>query len=401
MDKSAHKIAHVITNAESFGGAQRNTLLTLKGLARDGYDAELVCGPGTRLVGEARRIGIPVHVVRDLVRHVDPLKDCRAFLTLNRLFRSRKYHIVHTHSTKAGFLGRVAACSARVPIVIHTIHGIPFEMNGDLKSKLYVTLERLMGYATHRLVCVGRAFCQEVAEWGIPEEKLITIYSGIDFSSYVPKRPRLEVKSELGIEKAWPIVGCIGRLSEQKAQYHLIDSAALLKDKYPKIKVLIIGEGELRPILERKIQELGLSCHVSLLGRRDDIADLLNILDIYAMSSRWEGVGRALTEAMYCGLPIAATAVNGVKELIIHEETGLLVPPRDPKALAAAINRLASDNELAMRLSSNAHRKARDVMNGEQMIKAIEELYGRLLWMHRDLLHRDEKAGARSESPRT
>jgi glycosyltransferase involved in cell wall biosynthesis len=132
--------------------------------------------------------------------------------------------------------------------------------------------------------------------------------------------------------------------------------------------------------LEKRIQALGLATHVLLLGQRDDIADLLHIFDIYAMSSRWEGVGRALTEAMHCSRPIAATAVNGVRELIVHEETGLCVPPHDPAALAAAIDRLASDLQLARRLGSNAQRKARDLMDGEEMIMAIEELYGRLTW---------------------
>jgi glycosyltransferase involved in cell wall biosynthesis len=380
MDKST-RIAHVITNAESFGGAQRNTLLTLKGLVRDRYEAELVCGPGRRLIKEARAIGIPVHVVPDLVRQVHPVKDCRALFMLNKLFRSREYDIVHTHSSKGGFLGRLAAWLAKVPVIVHTVHGVPCEMNGDLKSRLYVGLERLVGTVTDRLICVGKELCREVADWRIvPDEKLITIYSGIDFSSYVAQRPALAVKRELGLEGAWPIIGCVGRLSQQKAQNYLVEATALLKDKYPKIRLLLVGEGGLRAILEKRIQALGLATHILLLGQRDDIADLLHIFDIYAMSSRWEGVGRALTEAMHCSRPIAATAVNGVRELIVHEETGLCVPPHDPAALAAAIDRLASDLQLARRLGSNAQRKARDLMNGEEMIRAIEELYGRLTW---------------------
>ena len=380
MDKST-RIAHVITNADSFGGAQRNTLLTLKGLVRDRYEAELVCGPGGRLIKEARAFGIPVHVVPDLIRQAHPVKDCRALFMLNKLFRSRDYDIVHTHSSKGGFLGRLAAWLAKVPVIVHTVHGVPCEMNGDLKSRLYVGLERLVGAVTDSLICVGKELCREVAEWRIvPAEKLVTIYSGIDFSSYVAQRSMLAVKRALGVEEAWPIVGCIGRLSQQKAQHYLVEAIALLKVKYPKIKLLLVGEGGLRPILEKRIQALGLSTHVLLLGQRDDIADLLHIFDVYAMSSRWEGVGRALTEAMHCSRPIVATAVNGVRELIVHEETGLCVPPHAPPALAAAIDRLAGDPELARRLGSNAQRKARDLMDGEHMIVAIEELYGRLTW---------------------
>jgi glycosyltransferase involved in cell wall biosynthesis len=130
--------------------------------------------------------------------------------------------------------------------------------------------------------------------------------------------------------------------------------------------------------LQKRIEELTLSPRVSLLGERDDIADLLNIFDIYAMSSLWEGVGRALTEAMYWGLPIVATPVNGVKELIAHEETGLLVPPRNPTALAAAIDRLASDRDLGKRLGDSARQKAQELMDGQRMIVALEELYQNL-----------------------
>jgi glycosyltransferase involved in cell wall biosynthesis len=315
----------------------------------------------------------------DLIRQVNPIKDTRAFYRLYRLFRCREYRIVHTHSAKAGLLGRMAAWGARVPVIVHTFHSIPFEMNGNLRSRIYIAVERLVGSVTHRAACVGEAFRQEFLDWKIvPPEKLITIYSGIDFASYVAKRPVLDVKRQFGVEGAWPILGCIGRLSEQKAQQYLVEAVALLIDKYPKIKLLLVGEGNLRNRLERQIQDLGVCSNVSLLGERSDIADLLNLFDVYVMSSRWEGVGRALTEAMYWGLPLVATAVNGAKELILHEETGLVVPPQDPKAMAVAIDRLVSDHELAKRLGSNAQRKARELMDSEQMITAIENVYERL-----------------------
>jgi glycosyltransferase involved in cell wall biosynthesis len=140
-----------------------------------------------------------------------------------------------------------------------------------------------------------------------------------------------------------------------------------------------VGEGNLRSHLERQIQNLGLGSNVSLLGERNDIADLLNVFEIYAMSSRWEGVGRALTEAMYWSLPVVATAVNGAKELIVNEQTGLVVPPGDPQQIAKAIDRLVSEPELASRLGSNAQRKVRELMDGQQMITAIKDVYAGLV----------------------
>lgn len=379
MDKVRHVIAHVITESGPFGGSQRNTLLTLKGLMQDGYKTDLICGPGGRLIPEAQAIGVPVYVIPDLVRQVDPWKDCRAFFQLYRLFRSRKYSIVHTHATKAGLLGRLAARGAGIPGIVHTFHSVPFEMNGYLGSKLYIALERFVGSFTHDLACVGEVLRQQIAAWQIvPDKKLVTIYSGIDFSRYVPKHTPAEMKRQLGVEKAWPIVGSIGRLCEQKAQNYLVESVARLREQYPNTHLLLVGEGGLRPLLEQRIQDLHLSSQVSLLGERDDITDLLNIFDIYAMSSLWEGVGRALTEAMYWGLPVVATPVNGVPELVQSEETGLLVPPRDPQALTTAIARLVFDRELAQRLGKNARQKVMNIMDSQRMIAAIEELYERL-----------------------
>ncbi len=373
------KIVHVITESAPYGGAQRNTFLTAKGLIEDGYEVELICGAGGPLIQEAHAAGVPVHVMPDLVRRIDPIRDCRALFRLYRLFRSNGYHIVHTHSVKAGLLGRLAARLTRVPVIIHTLHGVPFRITGDFKSRFYIAYERLLGLITHCFICVGEVLRQEIAAWKIaPKQKLVTVYSGIDFSAYGPQRTPLETKHALGLESAWPIVGCIGRLSEQKAQHYLLEAVALSGSKYPRIKLVLVGEGELRPVLEERIRELRLSSHVTLLGERDDVADLLNVFDLYAMSSRWEGVGRALTESMYAGLPTIATAVDGVTELISHEETGLLVAPENARELAAAIDRLANDRELAKRLGSSARQRVKELMDCRQMVRAIEEVYRRL-----------------------
>lgn len=380
VNKMQLAIGHVITESTPFGGAQRNTLLTLDGLMRDGYRPELICGPGGPLIDKAAACGVRVHVLESLIRAVDLVQDYRTLMALYKLFRARRYHIVHTHSTKAGLLGRLAAWWAGVPIIIHTVHGYPFEMDNTLRARAYTTVERWIGHITDALVCVGEAVRQEVAQWRwVPPEKLVTIYSGIDFSSYIPQYTAAETKRRLGLEGSWPIVGSIGHLVEAKAQHYLIEAIALLRKQYPRIRLLLVGGGRLCAALKEQVRCLQLQSHVVLLGERGDIADLLNVFDLYAMSSRYEGVGRALTEAMYWGLPVVATSVNGVKELVIHEETGLLVPPRDPSAIASAIDRLASNPALAQRLGANARLKASALMDSRQMVKALEQLYGRLI----------------------
>jgi glycosyltransferase involved in cell wall biosynthesis len=374
------RVAHIVTLSTPFGGAQRNTLLTLRGLLRDGYEADLICGPGGLLIKEARAVGARVNVIADLGRPVNFFKDARILFELFRLCQSRKYDIVHTHSTKAGFLGRLAAWLAGVPVIIHTFHGYPFLMSENLKTRGYIALERAIASVTDSVICVGELLRQELCVWRmIPEQKLFTIYSGIDFSSYVPKHSPEKVKQDLGVETAWPLVGSIGHLVEAKAQHHLIETVALLRNKYPRIKLVLVGDGPLRSRLEQRILELGVVPNVSLLGEREDIADLLSIFDIYAMSSRNEGVGRALTEAMYWGLPIATTLVNGIRELIQHEQTGLGVPAGDPKSLASAIDRLISDSDFAKTLGHNAQRKVRGLMDSEKMVTAITALYDRLI----------------------
>ena len=373
------KVVHIITETNPFGGAQRNTLLTLKGLVRDGYETELICGSEGRLVQEARALGLRVFVLPSLVRPINPFKDCWAVIQLGRLCRAQKYDVVHTHSTKAGLLGRLAAWWAGVPVIIHTFHGVLLEMDGSLGARAYMSAERLVGRITHCFICVGEVVRQEILTWRLaPEERFVTIYSGIEFSSYVPQHTPNDTKQLLGVEDAWPIIGSIGHLVEAKAQHYLIEAVARLRARYPRLKLLIVGEGDRRSSLESQIRQNDLSQHVALLGERADIADLLNIFDVYAMSSQREGVGRALTEAMYWGLPIVTSSVNGVKEVIVDEETGLLVPPHDPPALATALERLIADREMARRLGMNAQAKAKALMDSEQMISAIEDLYDEL-----------------------
>jgi glycosyltransferase involved in cell wall biosynthesis len=374
------RVAHVITESAPFGGAQRNTLLSVVGLAARGVEAELVCGPGGRLVTAAREAGVPVHVVNDLVRRPAPVHDVRALVALVRLFRAGKYDVVHTHSVKAGLLGRVAARLAGIPCIVHTIHGVPFVIDRRLRSRVYLTYERWLAPHTHRVVCVGEVLRQEVASWGvIPSERLQTIYSGIDFDAYAPARPVAAVKQALGLEDAWPIVGSVGRLTECKAQWDLIDGLAVLLRRMPAAALVLVGDGELREALDRQRRALGVETRVHLLGERDDVPDLLPMFDVYAMSSRFEGVGRALTEAMYAARPIVATPVYGVREVIRHEETGLVVPTGAPDAVASAIERLANDRALAARLGAAARETALTLMDGRRMVDDLEHLYEREL----------------------
>jgi len=373
-------VAHVITESHPFGGAQRNTLLTLQGLARRGYAVELACGPGGRLIPEAEAAGAVVHVVDALVRAPSPVQDARAFRALYALCLTRRWDVVHTHSTKAGLLGRLAAWCAGVPAIVHTVHGFPFARARGWRTRAWAAAERVVALATDRVVCVGELLRRQAAALGMaPTAKLVTVYSGLDFAACRPRRAPAEVRRALGLEAAWPVVGSVGYLVEAKAQHHLVEATALLRTRYPRIALVLCGEGPLRARLEQRSAELGVRAHVRLLGERDDVPDLLGAFDVYAMASVREGVGRALSEAMLAGLPVVTTDVAGVGELVAHEETGLLVPPRDPAALAAAIARLAEDRALAARLGAAARRRVEALMDAERMVDDLAALYERLL----------------------
>jgi glycosyltransferase involved in cell wall biosynthesis len=370
------RVAHVITESAPFGGAQRNTLVSVIGLAGRGVQAEVVCGPGGRLVTAAREAGVPVHVLDALVRPIAPARDLAALAALVRLFRAGRYDVVHTHSVKAGFLGRLAARLAGVPLIVHTIHGVPFEIDGRLRARVYLAYERLLAPVTHRIVCVGETLRREVEGWGVvPAAKLVTIYSGIDFDAYAPTQDGEALRRRLGLVDAVPIVGSVGRLTACKSQVDLVDAMAVLVQRLPSAALVLVGDGELREPLQRRVAQRRLEGRVHLLGERDDVPDLLRLFDVYAMSSRWEGVGRALTEAMFVGLPIVATPVYGVKEVIRHEQTGLLVPTGDAAALAAAVERLVRDRVLATRLGAAARETALALMDGRRMVTALDDLY--------------------------
>jgi len=373
------RIAHVITES-NLGGAQRNTLLSVQGLLAAGMDVELICGPGGPLPEVARTSGAVAHLLPELVREVDPVRDMRALLAIRRLCRQRRYRLVHTHCTKAGLLGRVAAWWAGVPAIVHTVHGAPFQLGPDTRTRVFLTLERLVGRVTDRLVCVGETFRRQVAGWGIaPEAKLTTIYSGHDFGALTPQRGVDETKAALGLAEAWPIVGTVARLTEAKALHVLIEAVAALRARHPRLRLVLVGDGPLRPALEETVRRLGCADTVVFLGERDDVADLLGVFDVYAMSSLWEGVGRAMTEAMLAGRPVVATDVGGVGELVVDGETGLVRPPADPAALAAAIDQVASDRALALRLGSAGREKARALMGADRMVADLTTLYATLL----------------------
>lgn len=344
-------VAQVITRFMAGAGA-----VALRGaLALDPhrYEIVFVAGEGDRLVREAREAGFAVALMPRLRSYIAPVDDRRALADLRACLRG--FDVVHTHSSKAGVLGRTAAYRAHVGRIVHTYHGFPFHQFQSRPRRLaYVRIERRVARFTDVFLAVGAAVAAEAITRGIaPPERVRTIGIGADTAAPAPQAPdRAEARRLLGVPPGMRVVGTVGRLAFQKAPDDFVRAlAALRRDD---VFGVWIGDGELRAKTERLVARHGLYGRMLLAGERSDVAALLPGLDVFAMASRYEGLPCAIVEAMTAGLPVVATAVNAVPEVVIAGETGLLVPPGRPELLARAIGYLLDNPAVAVRLAAAA-----------------------------------------------
>lgn len=383
------KILHLITHL-GFGGAQDNTLLTVRGHSRERYEVHLAAGQDhTDWEARGRDYADSFFQLPDLCRSVQPLNDRRALGQITDFLVQQKYDIVHTHSSKAGTLGCMAARRAKVPIIVHTIHGfgwkvaLPSGANplqssiSIMKKRSYFMIERYVASLCDGLITVSELNKQEAVNLKLaPPEKFTTIYSGIDLNRFNVNSDRSEVCHSLGLSPSQPIVGTIGRLSTQKAPLDFVTAAKIVLQQKPNIQFVMIGDG---PLASEVRQAIGNEQRIKVFGYRDDVPEILSVLDIFALSSLWEGLGRALTEAMIMRVPVAATAVDGVPELVDHGKTGLLSSPGDPARLADNIIWLLDHPEEAKELAQSARNRVVPAFSAERMVAKIEALYERLL----------------------
>jgi len=378
------RVLHPITRL-IVGGAQENTMLTAALLDPARYETSILAGPQTgpegEIISEVRARGIPLTVLPELVREINPVKDLLALAKLTTFMRRGQYHVVHTHSSKAGILGRVAARLAGVPVIVHTVHGWGFyDGQHPAVRVLYIALEKLADRCCDRLIVVSRLNADKGLAVGISRpEKYVTIYSGINVAKYArPTVDRPTMRAVLGIPADAPVVGTVGRLSPQKAPLDWIHAAAVVAQAVPEARFVYVGDGPLRPAVEALITELGLTDRVILAGLRRDVPNMLATFDVFALSSRWEGLPRVIPQAMAAGVPLVCTRVDGAMEAIADGVTGLLVPPAQPRALGAAIVSLLRDPARAQRLAAAGRCRAAD-FGVHKMVADIDALYQALL----------------------
>lgn len=374
------RVAHVITRM-IVGGAQETVLLAAALADRARFDPVIVTGPQTGSEGSlheaARERGVELLVVPELVRQVSPRCDTVVVPALRAALRRLGADVVHTNSSKAGIVGRVAARRAGVRRVIHTVHGWPFhDHQRPPVAAVWKALERRAAPLADLLVVVAETDRDKGLAAGIGRpEQYVTVRSGLELDRYGPDaRARKQIRAELGLPPEACVVGAVNRLSPQKDPCTLVRAAAYALRQRPDARLLLVGDGPLRAQVEALVAELGLGRQVVLTGLRHDVPRLLTAMDVFVSASLWEGLPRTVLQAMATGVPVVATAADGVVDVVVDARTGLLVPRSSPDLLGAAILRLVEDSALATRLSAAAAERL-PAFDATVMVRRLEELY--------------------------
>lgn len=372
------RVCHVITKLE-LGGAQQNTLYTVTHLDPSRFEPLLVTGREGVLVEEARASGVRLHLLDSLRREVSAAGDLRALRDLVGVLRRERPDIVHTHSSKAGVLGRWAAALAGVPCVVHTIHGFGFNPDQPAPARaIFVALERLTArLATSAFVAVSKANLEEGVRLGILErDRVSLIRSGVRLADFAPAEGPSNGRP--------PTVGMVSCLKPQKAPLDFVRVAARViravrtgGSDAAAARFVLVGDGELRPEVEALVREERLQGWVELAGWRRDVAARLRGFDLLLHTSRWEGLPRVFPEAMATGLPIVATAVDGAPEAIEEGVTGFLLPPGDVEGLARRTLELLRDADLRRRMGEAARSRVAP-WDIDEMVRRQERLYEEL-----------------------
>jgi glycosyltransferase involved in cell wall biosynthesis len=369
------------------GGAQENTLLSCEGLHRRGHDVTLITGPSLgpegSLMDRAHSGGYRVIVLESLVRNPHPAKDLLAYRSLRRLCRDLAPDVFHTHSSKAGILGRDAAYKQKAPAIVHTIHGLPFHpYQPKLLNTAWILLERRAARHCHAIVCVADAMTRQALAHHVGRpEQFTTIYSGMEIAPFVhPPADRLEVRRQLGIPADRIVAGTIARLQPLKGHGDILSITRRAIQECPQIHFLWIGDGVFQMRFKRIIQERGWQDHFTLTGlvSPDKVAKLLPAMDMLVHPSYREGLPRAVAQAALAGIPSVVYNCDGADEVCQDHKTGRLVPVGDTQQLHQAIMELAGNSELRRQMGVDGQKLAVSRFDANVMVDKLEVLYKKL-----------------------
>jgi len=355
-----------IDAGKEWRGGQRQSFFLAKELKRNGYSFQYVVQPGSSLHQKAAEAGLPVFPLK-----ISSEADVFSVLRLSLAMKRKKCRLVNFHDAHSVAVGSAAASLAKVPLRIIS-RRVDFPLKKNVLSRRKYTKD------VDAIIAISEGVKNVLIEGGIDAKLIRVIPDGIDFSPYEEKTSEDYLRQELSFAPDDFLVGIVAQLSNDKGHKYLIQSSKELREHSPKIKIIIVGEGPLRMELNKQVKEIQGEDMVFFLGFREDIPQILNSLDVFVLSSDHEGLGSIIMDAMACRLPIVATRVGGIPELVDHQKTGLLVPAQRPKSLAKAILKIYEDRELAHRLGQKGYDVVHRKFSAESMASKAIELYEEL-----------------------
>lgn len=376
--KGKVKIVHVLQQ-KTLSGAPKAMFEILKKIDYNKFYISVICQEAGEITEALENIGIQsIYTIPALRREINPFRDVKALFLLYKNFRKNSYQIVHTHSTKAGFLGRIGAYLARIPVVIHTVQGFIFhEFSGSVFNKIFITIEKLGALVTDRIISVNEFDRRLAIDKSIaPPEKIIKIPNGIDLQEYNLEIDIKAKRKELGItENDEAIIGMVARLCEQKDPETFVRAARYVLKKKPQARFLLVGDGKKRDELIKLAIKLNIEDRIIFTGWRKDVRELLKLIDVIVLPSLWEGIPLILLEAMALKVPIVASNIKGNKELIKHDVTGLLVSPKSAEEFSEAIISLLENTNYAFELVKNARLEVEKKYDIKVIAGEISKIY--------------------------
>ena len=384
--RRAVKVVRIVTRL-NIGGVAHHVANLMRGLDRTKYEQQLVCGFEGAGEGSMREHiqaqGVTPILISQLVGNPRlNVSDALAFAHIVRLLRRERPLILHTHTSKAGLLGRLAARLTGVPIVVHTFHGLVLKGHyGPLKTNVVRTVERWLARFSDRLIAVGDEDKKDLLAYRIaPTHKIDVIPLGLELNHFIDSRKRRGVlHHELGLDSANKLIGIVGRIAPIKNHRLFFDAMTRVLAAHATAHVVVAGDGDLRPEMERYVREIGIANSVSFLGWRHDLPQVYTDLDVVVISSNNEGTPVSAIEAMAAGRPVVATRVGSLPDVISDGETGYLVAPGNVEQLASAIERVLRDDETTDCLRRNARESVRHRFAVERLAADIDLLYRGLL----------------------
>ena len=372
------------------GGAQENTLLSVIGLdAKPQYDVTLITGPALgpegELIEDARRAGVKLILVPEMRRNINPWLDLLTYRKLRRRLAEIQPEIVHTHSSKAGILGRLAAHRLAVPVIVHTIHGLPFhEYQSRLEHRLFVAAERFAARRTHRIVTVCDAMMEKAVAAGVaPRDRFETVYSGMRVEPFLQagRRDRRAVRAEFDLAPDDLVIGQIARLMTLKGHKYILPIIPDVVREFPRAKFLFVGDGILRSQLEGQAKALGVRDRVVFAGLvpHHRIPDVLRTMDLLIHASLREGLARVLPQALLTGVPVVSFDIDGASEVVFPGETGYLAEPASSASLRDGIRRMLADPEAARAMAERGRRFCLERFRHDRMVEHLDQIYQRLV----------------------